>query len=159
LKLDPDSKVADKATDAIVSLRSTKAIGAGSSDTSDGLTGTWQILRWNDATNGNLEGAITFRRGAGGKYECEFTIYQASETCTATVVNDQVNIRSQLAEPLPHYSPDNFLLTIVEPGVMNGLLLSNVSYRIQFLKEGSGKEARDAGQVLKELSEKEAQTK
>ncbi|MEM1106867.1 MAG: hypothetical protein AAGH87_10800 [Pseudomonadota bacterium] len=107
-----------------------------------------------------MSGTMRLWSGVSGKqsgYQCELTALEVCtqwgqsvvrQTCDITRVDDQLTVRSQIAEVLQrkgafsegpfNYAPDNFALTVKSHSLMFGSLLSAVNAPVTFRRETAG---------------------
>ncbi|MFC6197269.1 hypothetical protein [Ponticaulis profundi] len=101
------------------------------------IAGEWTFIA-NTGPECTFSGnALLLQTDTPSRFSCELTAtqvcmtdtWQVRQSCTATQVNDQLVITSQIeefvqGEPNGGYKPDNFKLTIKSADLMKGVLVS-----------------------------------
>lgn len=115
------------------------------------LSGQWVFQSWtHDGCDFGGTAHLSPSEKAG-KYECELianqvcpeTTWRVRQSCTARQSGGQLVINSRIEEFLEgeateSYWPDNFILTIRAPDMMNGTLLSHGAHASEFRRDKGG---------------------
>lgn len=107
------------------------------------ISGGWDVYRVGYETlpqrmpenDKKMIGAMEFKRNKDGSYTGDLIFGQAHETCLVKPSGKKWNIRCKLVEPIPNWSPDNFVLEEVDGNKMTGNLFSNQSFLVDFIRQ------------------------
>ncbi len=113
-------------------------VAADQDDEIPNIAGSWTFTARVDPTC-TFGGTAHLQQTSPGRFQCELTArqscsglpedYLVRQTCEASILGNQVSVRSQIVEFLngfesPFYYPDNFTLTIRSDTFMYGALIS-----------------------------------